>query len=94
MEMIGMYKCPHCGKPGIPVWRKLLLGPMVPTTCKKCGGEVGVPYSSILIILPFMAAMALAIIYIDPVEIKVAIWAALTIIMIVVYLKFVPLIRK
>jgi len=89
-----MYKCPHCGKPGISVWRKLFLGPLVPTTCKQCGREVGVPYSSVFMILPFMAAMALVIIYVDPVAIKVAVWAALAIIMIVVYLKYIPLIPK
>lgn len=89
-----MYKCPHCGKPGIPVWRKLFLGPLLPTTCKQCGGEVGVPYSSILYILPFMAAWVLTMNYIDSIEIKVAILAALTIIMVAVYLKFVPLIPK
>jgi endogenous inhibitor of DNA gyrase (YacG/DUF329 family) len=94
MERIDMYKCPHCGKPGIPVWRKLCMGPIISANCKQCGREVGVPYSSILYILPFMAAMVLTIIYLDPIEIKVTVWVALTIIMLAVYLKFVPLVPK
>jgi hypothetical protein len=94
MEMVGMYKCPHCGKPGIPVWRKLFLGPLVPTTCKECGREVGVPYSSMLLVIPFIIAMALAMMYLDSVMWKVVILVILTLIMSGIYLKYIPLIPK
>jgi len=89
-----MYKCPHCGKPGISVWRKLFLGPLVPTTCKQCGREVGVPYSSMLLVIPFLIAMTLAMMYLDSVMWKVVILVVLTLIMSVVYLKYIPLIPK
>jgi len=89
-----MYKCPHCGKPGIPVWRKLCLGPLVPTTCKQCGREVGVPYSSVLLVIPFIIAMVLAMMYLDSVMWKVVILVVLTLIMSVVYLRYIPLIPK
>jgi len=92
--MIDMYECPHCGKPGIPVWRKLILGSLVPTTCKQCGREVGVPYSSMLLVIPFIIAMVLAMMYLDSVMWKVVILVVLTLIMSIIYLKYIPLIPK
>ena len=41
------YPCPHCGRPTITFWRRLFLGPALPTTCSECGGRVGVPWSSV-----------------------------------------------
>ena len=89
-----MYKCPHCGKPGISVWRKLCLGPLIPAICKQCGNEVGVPYSAIFFIFPFIIATVLAVIYIDSITLKIAILAVVAIIESVIYLKYVPLIPK
>ena len=49
--------CPHCGKPGISAMRKICLGPAVTATCKTCGKKVGVPYMSMLAVVPFLAAI-------------------------------------
>lgn len=68
-----MYKCPHCGKPGISVWRKLCLGPLIPTTCKQCRKEVGVPYSAMFIIIPFITVLCLVQFFVDPITLKIAI---------------------
>lgn len=89
-----MYKCPHCGKPGISIWRKLCLGPLFPTTCKECGKEVGVPYSSVLLVIPFIIAMVLAMMYLGSAMWKVVIFVVLTLIMSAIYLKYIPLIPK
>jgi phosphotransferase system glucose/maltose/N-acetylglucosamine-specific IIC component len=35
-----MYKCPHCGKPGIGYIRKHFIGLWLPATCKSCGKHV------------------------------------------------------
>ena len=49
--------CPHCGKPGLSILRKMCLGPAVPAKCKVCGKKVGVPYTTMLAIIPFIAAI-------------------------------------
>ena len=89
-----MYKCPHCGKPGISVWRKLSLGPLIPAVCKECGGEVGIPYYAMLIVIPFIAVMILALMYLDSTLLKVVVFVVLTLIMSFIYLKFIPLVRR
>lgn len=48
--------CPHCGKPGISMMRKLALGPAVPATCLSCKRKVGVPWCSFLSGGPFVGA--------------------------------------
>lgn len=48
--------CPHCGKPGISMMRKLALGPAVPATCLSCKRKVGVPWWSLLSGVPFVGA--------------------------------------
>jgi endogenous inhibitor of DNA gyrase (YacG/DUF329 family) len=49
-----MYKCPHCGKPGITLIDKMFVGPMIPVLCKTCGKKVGVPYKkAMLTAIPF-----------------------------------------
>ena len=53
-----MYKCPHCGQPGILWLSKMFLGPIRPTTCCACGQKVGVSWKSmfpvilIVVVLP------------------------------------------
>jgi len=90
-----MYKCPHCGKPGISVWRKLCLGPLIPAICKQCGNEVWVPYSSAMfVMIPVIIATVLTVIYIDSIMLKIAICVVVAIIGSVIYLKYVPLVPK
>jgi hypothetical protein len=60
----GWYSCPHCKGPGIPVWRKACLDPIYATTCRICGGWVGVPYlKSLLAALPLLGAVFIPMIY-------------------------------
>ena len=89
-----MYKCPHCGKPGISVWRKLFLGPIFPTTCKQCGNKVGVPYSAWFIIALFTITIGLVEFFVDSIMFKIVIWVVVFLIMSVIYLKYVPLVPK
>ena len=52
--------CPHCGEEAISVLRKLFLGPALPARCRRCGHKVGVPYSSLLAMVPFLGGIFLA----------------------------------
>jgi hypothetical protein len=89
-----MYKCPHCGKPGISVWSKLNIRLFNPTICRQCGNEVGVSYSAIFIIVPFTIAFILVLSYIDFIVLKIAISIAMALLMSFVYLKYVPLVPR
>ncbi len=51
------YACPHCEKPGISSIRKSFLGIAASTSCKSCGQKVGVPYWSIVTIIPMLIAL-------------------------------------
>lgn len=50
-------ECPHCQQPGVTVLRKLCLGPALPTRCKACNRHVGIPYWTMLLLLPYAALM-------------------------------------
>lgn len=41
-----MFKCPHCGKPGISPLRKVILSPGLLATCNSCGGSSSTRYPS------------------------------------------------
>lgn len=89
-----MYKCPHCGEPGISKLRKLSLGPALPATCQVCGKKVGVPYSSMLaMFLPFLIAM-IAVSFIDSSITKIAVLAVALLVGTIIHMKWVPLERR
>ena len=46
--------CPHCEKPCVSNWRKLLLLPGMTTACRSCGERVGVPAYGIVSIFPLL----------------------------------------
>ena len=52
MQLNFMLNCPHCYKPTISSLRKFFLGPAWSITCKECGKKVGVPWISMLGLLP------------------------------------------
>jgi transposase-like protein len=45
-----MYKCPHCGKKSIPLWKKLIMDPRYNYKCKECGGYINTPYYYLVLI--------------------------------------------
>ena len=49
-----MYDCPICGQPGIPTWRRFMLGPISYTKCRACDGKVTVAWSSMFGMAPFI----------------------------------------
>jgi predicted RNA-binding Zn-ribbon protein involved in translation (DUF1610 family) len=57
---MAMHACPHCGGPGITTFRRYSLGPAVPATCQSCGRKIGVPWTSLLAMLPFFVGMQAA----------------------------------
>lgn len=85
-----MYTCPHCKQPGISRLRKLSLGPALPATCKACGRKVGVPYSSMLALVPFIIAILFAQ-YVGAIVLQAVIIIVGFIVMCAIYLKLVPL---
>ena len=54
-----LYDCPHCGKPGISRLRRSCLGPALPATCRSCGRKIGVPWSSVLLVIPSSIVLGL-----------------------------------
>ena len=90
-----MEKCPICGNPGIPLLKKVLIGPASFTTCQKCGKKVSVPYSYFFIAFsPFLLSMFIVIFFINNAILKYSILAVGIIIMFTIYIKWVPLISK
>ena len=87
-----MNKCPHCGKQGISVLRKLNMGLLIPTTCNQCGNEVGMPYYGYFVI-PLIIGVNLSVIFSDySIMLKIVIWVVATLIIGFIYVKYVPLV--
>ena len=84
--------CPHCGKPGISIMRKMFLGPAVPATCQACGEKIGVPYTAMLAGLPFLAAVVVTLS--SPFGWKVAAWTGGALAMSAIHYWWVPLERR
>jgi hypothetical protein len=58
-----MNVCPHCkADPCLPLWRKLLLGPMSSAQCQVCGYRVGVDVTRAWIaMLPSLLVVGMAV---------------------------------
>ena len=82
-------ECPHCGKAGISLMRKMRLGPVVPATCRACGKKVGVPWTAMLAVIPFLAAIFLSGL-IESFALKAMLWVAGFVVMSVVHMRWVP----
>ena len=65
--------CPHCRKPGISRMRKMFLGPVVSATCRICGKKVGVAYTAMLAVIPFLAAIVFSA-FVESFLLKAALW--------------------
>jgi len=55
-----VYRCPHCGEQALSAWRKLFLGQVGPAACRSCGGRVVASAWGLALLLPLVAASALA----------------------------------
>ncbi len=86
-------ECPHCHQLTIPIWRKQTLGPAMSATCSNCGGKVGVPYSAMWTVIPFLAAIFMAS-QVDSVLIAGALLVAGAAAMSWLYHRYIPLIPK
>ena len=90
--MIDINKCPHCGKQGISVWRKLNMGLLIPTTCNRCGNKVRIPYYGYFVIT-LMVAVNVSVRFMDySIMLKIAICVVVTLILGFIYIKYVPLV--
>ena len=89
-ETMSKLNCPHCGKPGISVMRKMYLGPAVPATCKACGKKVGVPYMAMLATLPLLVPIFGSSL-VEPFALKAALWIGAFVVTAVIYVRWVPL---
>lgn len=52
--------CPHCGKPAIGFFSKMVLGPALTRKCRSCGKSISVPWNSISTSLPIIAGVIIA----------------------------------
>jgi hypothetical protein len=86
--------CPHCGQYGIKAVRKLMMGPMFSISCTACGGRVGVPFRSMLALVP--AFLALMIVFLIEDSSLSSFWlgALGTLGMVYLWYGFVPLIKR
>ena len=82
--------CPHCGKSGISVMRKMFLGPALTATCKACGKTVGVSYMAMLAIIPFLAGMY-GTALVEPFPLKVVLGVGGFVVMAIIHILWVPL---
>lgn len=86
-----MHACPHCGRPGISSGRKLSLGPAVPATCRSCGRKIGVPWSSMLAMIPALAGLQAAAYFRTPLAVAAA--GAGVLAMFLLW-RYVPLVKR
>ena len=86
-------ECPSCHQKSVPVWRKLCLGPAVPTTCANCGSRIGVPWVSMLEIIPLLIAFVAAQV-IGSLAVGAVIVVVGMLTMAWIHYKFVPLVVK
>jgi Flp pilus assembly protein TadB len=86
-------ECPHCHQPGIPVWRKMCLGPATLAKCGNCGRAVSVPWSAIWAGTPFFAAIVIAT-FVSSTLVAAALWILGAAVMAWLYSRYVPLIAK
>ncbi|MCJ8325100.1 MAG: hypothetical protein HRU29_08900 [Rhizobiales bacterium] len=52
--------CPSCGGKGMSLFRRLILSPGAPGICQTCGKKIGISYTAILCLVPFLAALYFA----------------------------------
>jgi DNA-directed RNA polymerase subunit RPC12/RpoP len=52
--------CPYCSGQAMTLARKMWLGPATSTACKNCGKKVSVPFSAMVEVVPFGAAILAA----------------------------------
>lgn len=88
---MSMHPCPHCGGPGISSTRKLSLGPAVPATCRSCGRRIGVPWLSMVTLVPFLLGACVASYLRTPLAVTLP--AAGMIAMFFLW-RYVPLVRR
>lgn len=82
--------CPHCGSQGISVAGKLFLGPALSMDCNVCGKKIGVPFTAVLAIIPFLAALQLSS-HIESNTLIIALLAAIIIVTAILYIRCIPL---
>jgi hypothetical protein len=71
--------------------RKLSLGPAVPATCRSCGRSIGVPWLSMVTLIPFIAGAGTAM-YLQT-SLSLALPVAGMIAMFFLW-RYVPLVRR
>lgn len=69
------------------------LGPAIPATCRACGQKIGVPYSSVWTLVPFLIAIGVAA-FAPSVELKILLLFVGFVMMSFCHWRFVPLIRR
>lgn len=82
--------CPHCQAPEIPGLTKLTLGPGRTIACPKCSGAISVPWTSLLLLLPFMGAMGIAQTS-NSMAVKAIVWLVMFGLVAIIVQFFIPL---
>lgn len=86
------FACPHCRRESITPLQKWSTGPLLPTTCKACGGKVGVPFTTLLWMTPFFASILL--LEHSPLWISLPAMGAAFLVSSLLMLRFTPLVKR
>lgn len=88
------HPCPHCGEATISGLRRACLGPALPTKCSSCGRKVGVPWWSLVVILPWLLALVIQYELIEGGLLSFALGAMGALGMMLLFAALVPLVKK
>ncbi len=86
-----MIRCPHCDAPGIPGWRKAVMSPGMPATCKSCGQPADITYPAWLSAMLPGSALMLASLWADSTQLEWGLNISGLLLMIIIPYLFVPL---
>lgn len=89
-----MLTCPHCGKKGISLLRKIFLSPGMPARCKSCGELIAVHYPPILKAIVPGAALMIAAEFVDNETLHWALSMGGLVLWLFLHCMFVPLVKE
>ena len=93
--MVAIHICPYCNNPGISSFRKLFVGPPRGTaTCKRCGKKVGVPNYAAITYIPIVLLVFFSLFDYMSIIFSWILFIFTTIIINIIYIKWIPLIPK
>jgi len=90
-----MLTCPHCGEQAISPLNKLLLGPTGSVRCKNCRKRIGVSWwASARLTIPAVIFISIQRFFISSISVMVACSVLIVVLVLFLYVKWIPLVRR